>query len=212
MKKDTKTRLLDAAERLYAANGISATSVRQITDTAKANVAAVSFHFGGKSGLTRAVFLRRLAPLTSERLARLSALQQGGQPSLANLLDAFIDPLVELARQGPGPQRFLQLFGRTLTDPTPEVGEIFATDLRDYSLAFFGALHNCLPHLSAAEASVRLTFVIGALGHALSDPVRRNLSRDILAEDTPIPDDAIVAQLKTFATAGLSAPTLGDIK
>jgi AcrR family transcriptional regulator len=206
MSKDTKTRLLDAAEALYAANGIAATSVRQITDEAEANVASVSFHFGGKSGLTRAVFLRRLEPLTNARLARLVDVKAAGTPDLASLLNAFVDPLLDLAGQGRGQKRFLQLFGRTLTDPTPEIGEIFTTDLRDYTLAFFEAMHECLPYLSKDELAHRLNFVVGALGHTLSDPVRRDLSHALSALDNTPNNQDVIAHLKAFALAGLQAP------
>src|SRR5438067_747835 len=47
----TKQRLLEAAEELFAAKGFDGTSVEDITKRAKANRAAVSFHFGGKEQL-----------------------------------------------------------------------------------------------------------------------------------------------------------------
>ena len=47
----TRTRLLHAAVKLFAAQGYEATSVRQVCERADANVAAVGYHFGGKSGL-----------------------------------------------------------------------------------------------------------------------------------------------------------------
>jgi AcrR family transcriptional regulator len=43
--------LLEAAEELFAASGYDGVSIEQITRTAKANRAAVSFHFGGKERL-----------------------------------------------------------------------------------------------------------------------------------------------------------------
>jgi AcrR family transcriptional regulator len=47
----TKQRLLEAAEELFAVSGIDGVSVDMITRRAKANRAAVSFHFGGKERL-----------------------------------------------------------------------------------------------------------------------------------------------------------------
>src|SRR5215207_2732893 len=47
----TKQRLLEAAEELFAVKGFDGTSVEDITRQAKANRAAVSFHFGGKERL-----------------------------------------------------------------------------------------------------------------------------------------------------------------
>lgn len=206
MAKHTKDRLLDAAEELFASQGIAATSVRDITNQAGANVSAVSFHFGGKDMLTKAVFLRRLEPLTRERMTRLLALQEAHTAPfpLDALLDAFIDPLTQMAASGAGERRFLQLFARTLTDPAEAIGEIFSTELSPYAGAFFDAFAKSLPHLSPAEVANRLSFIIGALGHALSDPVRRDLSQELSA--TSISDEEAVRHLKTFALAGLITP------
>jgi AcrR family transcriptional regulator len=47
---DAKTRILDAAERLFMENGYAATSVRMITGAAGVPVALVNYHFGSKQG------------------------------------------------------------------------------------------------------------------------------------------------------------------
>ena len=44
--RDTRERLLSAGERLFATRGIDAVSVRDITDAAGANLAAINYHFG----------------------------------------------------------------------------------------------------------------------------------------------------------------------
>jgi len=56
----TRERLLDAAVELFARYGFKGASVRQICDRARANPAAISYHFGGKRQLYRAA-LRRVA-------------------------------------------------------------------------------------------------------------------------------------------------------
>ena len=59
----TKDRILDAAERLFSEHGFDGTSLRAVTDEAEANLAAVSYHFGGKLRLFQAVFERVLVQL-----------------------------------------------------------------------------------------------------------------------------------------------------
>ncbi|MBL0386172.1 TetR/AcrR family transcriptional regulator [Tumebacillus sp. ITR2] len=56
MSEDVKARILAAAKHLFAQKGFKATSIRQICDEAGANVALVSYHFGGKEKLLEAVF------------------------------------------------------------------------------------------------------------------------------------------------------------
>ncbi|WP_223069258.1 TetR/AcrR family transcriptional regulator [Paenibacillus caui] len=53
---DMKMRILLAAKRLFAKQGFEGTSVRQICDEAGANVALVSYYFGGKENVFYALF------------------------------------------------------------------------------------------------------------------------------------------------------------
>ena len=55
---DTRERLLDAAEHLFAHHGIGSTSLRSITAEAETNLASVHYHFGSKEALIEAVFAR----------------------------------------------------------------------------------------------------------------------------------------------------------
>lgn len=50
-RSDTKTRILDAAEKLFAERGFSETSLRLITSKAEVNLASVNYHFGSKKEL-----------------------------------------------------------------------------------------------------------------------------------------------------------------
>lgn len=52
---DTRAALLAAAAELFADQGFGATRVREIVARAKANLAAVNYHFGSKEGLYLAV-------------------------------------------------------------------------------------------------------------------------------------------------------------
>jgi len=52
---DTKRRLLDAAGEVFSKQGFKAATVRTICRMARANVAAVHYHFGGKDGLYTAL-------------------------------------------------------------------------------------------------------------------------------------------------------------
>ena len=50
-RPDTKTRILDAAEKLFGEKGFDATSLRDITTEADVNLAAVNYHFQSKESL-----------------------------------------------------------------------------------------------------------------------------------------------------------------
>lgn len=71
---ETKDRILDAAEALFARQGFSATSLRSVIAEAGVNLAAVHYHFGPREELIRAVFSRRFDPINRKRIELLTAL------------------------------------------------------------------------------------------------------------------------------------------
>lgn len=60
MELATRERLLDIATNLFAKHGYNAVSVRMVTQKAKINVSAISYHFKGKDGLYQAVLEHQL--------------------------------------------------------------------------------------------------------------------------------------------------------
>lgn len=73
MEKDTRLNLLEAASTLFAHKGFAAVSVRELAQAAGANVAAVSYHFGGKEGLYHAVLEYQFEPI-AEALERIKTM------------------------------------------------------------------------------------------------------------------------------------------
>ena len=57
--QNTRDRILDAAEELFAEQGFSS-SLRNITSSAGVNLAAVNYHFGSKETLIEELFSRRI--------------------------------------------------------------------------------------------------------------------------------------------------------
>jgi AcrR family transcriptional regulator len=59
---NTKNRILEKAEALFAEKGFHGVSIREITRAAKCNTAAVNYHFSGKKNLYMEVFRTRWVP------------------------------------------------------------------------------------------------------------------------------------------------------
>jgi AcrR family transcriptional regulator len=118
---ETRLRVLDTAERLFADKGLGAVSVRDITQAAGVNLGAINYHFGTKEALIAEVFERRLIPLNQARLAQLDALEKvAGRKALKveEVLDTFIRPAFEQAQNpGQGGLNFCKLMGRCLAEP-----------------------------------------------------------------------------------------------
>lgn len=164
---DTRSRLLDAAERLFAEEGFAAVGLRVITATAGANLAAVNYHFGSKEGLLKAVLERRIAPLNAEHRARLDALEdRHGTKALPleDLLRALFEPLANHPVIG---ER--SYFGRLLSraylhqDDRDQM-EPFLNELSGaIRHRFVVALQAALPHLDVETFFYRGAFLSGAM-------------------------------------------------
>ncbi len=88
----TRERLLAAAHLLFSRSGYAATPVREICNVARANPGAVSYHFGGKRQLYRAV-LRRAAVNLGAAVRSVEASSDSTTRTVEALVDACLrDP------------------------------------------------------------------------------------------------------------------------
>lgn len=203
----TKQRILDAAERLFAATGFRATSLRELTNAAEVNLAAVHYHFGSKEGLIRAVFARRLEPINTERLQRLGDLERAhcdDSLPLEPLLEALLAPCFRLL-DDEGGRSFPRLLGRLQSDPDREMcRELLFEQFEELRDRFVPALRRALPALDEATVLWRLHSVIGAMSHNLTcfDDVEWTSEGRVVMQDADEP----LRQLLVFATAGMRAP------
>ena len=202
---DTKERLLDAAERLYARDGIEAASLRGITAAAGANLAAVHYHFGSKEALTEAVFSRRIGPINEERLALLDqAERRGGRVPVETILDAFVGPPLRLSHDREYAQ-FIRLMGRMYSEPSESLQSLLGRQFGPLVGRFSVALHQSLPDLPPADLHWRLHFMVGAMVHVVSDPARMQSLSGGLCDPSDV--DGTTRQLIAFLAAGFRAST-----
>jgi AcrR family transcriptional regulator len=169
LRNDVEARLLDAAEQLFAQKGFDATSVRDITNHAKCNVAAVNYHFHSKQNLYSEVFRRRITAMRAVRLAAIENVmsQTTPPPTLRDLIrsfsNAFLEPLLD---KNTG-QRFLKLVVREMNDPRlPK--DIFVKEIVTPTLTSLGkALTELCPHLDQKQIYLCVISIVGQLIHVI---------------------------------------------
>src|SRR6266436_4581713 len=168
--KDTRSRILDVAEELFSEQGFDRVSIRDITKKAQVNLAAINYHFGSKEDLIAAIFEREFVPVNEARLAALDAVQRSAKkdPKLEDILEAFIRPAVQCSINKPkGGVAFSKLFGRCLSEPSPEVEALLKRQFEPLAERMNASLIKALPHLSRSEVFWRMKFTFGALHHWL---------------------------------------------
>jgi AcrR family transcriptional regulator len=210
----TKTRILDAAERLFVEHGFEATSLRSLTSAAGVNLAAVNYHFGSKEELFQAVLTRRLDPMNQERIELLGRIEReaGGRTlSCEKILFAMLIPALKLARdEKRGGKNFLRLVGRAYADPAPFIRHFLSDQYAGMIGRYKEAFLKALPHLSRQELTWRLHFVMGALSYTLAGTDALKLFAE--ATSTTNNDELLLQRLAPFLVAGLKAPAAADTR
>ena len=134
-----KRTMLDAAERLVAVKGFDSVSIRDVTGAAKANVAAVNYHFGSREDLLALVMTHVLEPLCAERIAQLEA--NGKQASVDQAVAAYVNALEPAAaRIGMERSLFYRLAGRILSLPDEALPPEMKDTRREITQRFLVAL------------------------------------------------------------------------
>ncbi len=165
---ETRERVLDAAEALFAEKGLDGTSVREITAAARANLAAVHYYFQSKDALFLEVCRRRIRQVNDRRYALLKETEAHGAPTVEDVVDALVRPAFELARVAPlGGLLLTRMIRRHVREPDGLCGPLMAAEIAPMLERFGTALRRALPGLSPARLSGALHFVIGAMLHSL---------------------------------------------
>ena len=208
---NTKDRLLDTAERLFAQNGVEATSLRTITAEAGVNLAAVNYHFQSKEALLHAVIARRLNPVNERRLAMLDACEAatgGGQLPLEPVLDALLRPVFEmLSGQA---KEFTPIMGRIFTESAELTEQVFQKHLAHVAQRFVPAFQRALPDLPLVELLWRLQFVFGVMSHTMgAGKIMQFISK---GKCDTTDAEGMLRRIESFVLAGLKAPVPAEVE
>jgi AcrR family transcriptional regulator len=168
----TQARLLDAALDLLAERGEDGVTLRELTDAAEANVAAVSYHFGSLKSLCEAAVEHALERYLDAQQDAVGALTP--ESTLEELAGAFARPMIRALASGGQDLVVMRIVARAGIDP-PQGWDRF--DAR-----FDGIRADALPVLKAHVRDVkdralmqRTRFVAGMLNWLALAPVGAEL-------------------------------------
>jgi len=206
----TRLRLLDAAEVLFAENGFRGASVRDITQQAGCNLAAVNYHFGGKVNLYREVVLRRLAALRAGRIEAVKAAmaRSGDEATVEELVEsfgtAFLEPLISSAAG----RRWMNLMTREILDPQLPSDLIYKEMMVPMRRELVSALERVCPGLTDDVAELCMHSLIGQLVHL--ERLQRSAERDAEGGGlAPFSFERMLAHTVRFTSAAIRALAAG---
>src|SRR2546423_2774823 len=111
----TRTRLMDAALDHLAERGEDGVTLRELTDAAEANVAAVSYHFGSLQALCDAAIEHALERYLDAQQEAVSMLSR--ESTLEELAAAFAGPMISALVAGGRDLAIMRIVARAAIDP-----------------------------------------------------------------------------------------------
>jgi AcrR family transcriptional regulator len=108
-------RLMEAALDLLSERGEERVSLRELTDAADANVAAVSYHFGSLQALLDEAIEDALERYLNAQQEAVSALPP--EPTLEELAAAFARPMISALTKGGRDRGAIRIVARAAIDP-----------------------------------------------------------------------------------------------
>lgn len=166
--KTTPSKLLDAAEHLFARQGYEGTSIREITTAAGVRLALAHYHFASKEDLFRAVLARRAGVVNASRLNLLERFRSacGERPlSVEQIVRAYISPYVYLSLTGgPGWRDYSTLAARMLSSDAWV--DLLCELFDDLAQAFLAELRRTFPDCAEEKIQWAFDFLVGSMASA----------------------------------------------
>jgi AcrR family transcriptional regulator len=200
----TKEKLIAAAERLFATDGVEAAQLRDIVRAAgQANDSAVHYHFGSRDGLLVAICERHIAAMEPERRALLDDLEdRGATRDVDAIVHALVVPTVRKLDTQSG-RYFLriaaQLAGRVGLSVDGVPAPVLDTALMRELTLLRDAGMTTVPQAVVLERIEAMIYLFTA---TLAERARKIDARDAL----PLDQDTFTANLIAMWTGALTAP------
>jgi len=197
---ETRQRLVNVAAKLFGARGFSKVTVRDICQQARANVAAVNYHFDGKAGLYHEILQSAIRVMQGTTEA---AKEAGKDRPPSEQFEAYVRIFLE--RVVPARESWIhQLMMREIADPTPALEMVFEQVLRPritYLASIIARLLNCAdndPRVGRCLMSVNAQMLV-----LLDTPIanRFRATPPVQTDDVP----GMIRHITCFSLAGIRA-------
>jgi len=203
--EETRERIVDAAEALFAAHGFHGTSLRDVAEAIGSGIALVTYHFGTKDMLFAAVVRRRAAYMAHERILALDAARsraQGQPVPVEDLVSGYVWPFVERSVAGGRGWKNYSLFVARHAN-SPEFTRVLSEHYDPVARQYLNEFERTFPHTPQKDIYYAFSFMVGTMVAIVAEPGRvEHLSLgQIKSSDV----QEVFKRMKPFLSAGFRA-------
>jgi AcrR family transcriptional regulator len=196
----TRDRILKAAERLFAARGYEATSIRAIVAKARVNQAAINYHFAGKDGLYREVLRAAFRALTEHQLAHAEDMRSmSREDALAEFVRNQLRPLLGRDELN----RHLRLFSWETARPTAVYRKLMSEEAAPFMGLAVDLMRRFLPDADQRTLIIAAVWLMGQCSMFVRN--REQLANPPVSLDIDAAAvDALARHITAWALTGLA--------
>lgn len=147
--QETRRRIIEVAGPIFADHGYHAPTIRQITERAGVNLAAINYHFRDKEELYFRVLQHAYQAVSFE-------MGSSGAGSPAERLRAYIQNFLRLLLDPARPEWHGRLVAREMSQPTPALDQLIEQSLRPRCNQLRAILTDLLPDNIPWETRIRI--------------------------------------------------------
>ena len=204
---DTRNKILDSAEQLFAEHGFHGTSVREITKLSGVQVSLSYYHFESKVAILEAVVDRRADQHIEDhrRLLRNNLAANQGRPlPIKQLIGVFVRPALErLVGGDAGWKCYVQLLSHLAFESARSEHASVFFKYDEVITEFIDEFKRSIPNADPKDLHWVFYFLQSALTHALLEPQIVDRQSDHLCDSSNI--EELILQMQTFFGSGLLA-------
>lgn len=200
--EDTKNRLLDTAEGLFAESGFDGVSARDITKLANSNVASINYYFSSKENLYNEVCRRRLNALRDIRIASINKIMasDAAKITLEDLFRGFSHAFLAPLMEDPKGRAFLKLMTREMLYPHMPAGMCAEEMIMPVFTLLLEAMEKICPQLTKEQAMWSIYSLIAQLIHTIH---MQTIMGDLLKGMPDFDVTKAVEHIVSFTAAGV---------
>lgn len=163
---ETRTRILDVGEALFAERGFRGVSLREIVSAAEVNVAAAHYHFGSKEELFEQVFARCADPVCRLTAQMLDMADEwvGREEHLEQVLKAHLVPTLRGPSGHPRDvQNYNRLRAHIMVQDRAFAGKLMGKVYADLTKRSIRSLQRAMPDLPPRDLAWRFHLLVQTL-------------------------------------------------